>query len=161
MGTWNDRKKFWSETSRTILLACLGVLCVYFIVDPLKNETLYEAELNKERIALKSALIDNFLSKGHQYAAIAFDALNGDPSSITLYQNEAGDNYNDLVNRMSLYFSENHQIQMELLEMRSTDSLLYQCFKNKMQKNEWDPIRKKLKQQQISIAKKALSAIGF
>ena len=161
MGTWNDKTKFWSETLRIVILAGLSVIGVYYIVDPLKNKTSYKAELDKERLALKSTLIDDFLSKSHKYSAISFDALNGDAKAIDMYQNEVGDAYNNSVNRLSLYFSDNTKIQNFLIDIRSTDSLLYQCFKLNAPKVEWEPIRKKLKAQQLLVAKESLTSLGF
>src|SRR5437868_7815103 len=141
METWSDKTKFWSETIRIILLAIFGVLGVYFIVDPLKNKTSYEAELGKERLLLKATIIDNFLSKSHKYTAIAFDACNGDTASIRLFQGDDGDNYDDLLNRMSVYFRSNTELQTEIKNIMQVKSSLYGCFKRHANKDEWEPIR--------------------
>lgn len=50
MNQWSEKNKFWAETCRTIILAVLGAVAAYFIIDPIKAETYEKSELDKKSL---------------------------------------------------------------------------------------------------------------
>lgn len=159
MKIWSDSRKFWAESIRTIILAGLGVLGVYLIVEPLKNKRAYEAELDKERLSIKSKLIDQFLNSSHKFTAIASDACNGDPGAMQQYENELRDIYTNDRTRLSLYFTKDDTIQKELASIYKLDSLLHRYCKDGASVDLWEPVRSELKSRHLKLVQRAMEII--
>lgn len=154
---WTEKQKFWNETWRTATFAVLGFLLTLWIVEPFKDKSLYQAEIDREKLSIKAKVVDDFLAKSYDYTAIAYDALrnkelNGvDTLAEREFKGAKRDSYRDLTNRISVYF-ESTELNRLIFESKKTDTLLFNCYNNNSSSNIWRPLREKLKIENNNIA---------
>lgn len=156
MAKWDDSSKFVAETLRTVVFALTGGVLAYLILDPIKAKTAYQAEIDKEKLLVKTRLVNDFLNRSYMYTSVAADAYNGKEPQKTLYNGDIYDQYRDQRNRMEIYFK--GDIHAKLV----TTDLLNDSLRNNMGKlayDEWELIRKRFKEQNNDIAREALKQL--
>lgn len=162
MSKWSDARKFWSETIRTMAFAILGTIGLYCVVSRLNNQRAYEAELDKEKLSIRSSAIDQFLNESHKFTAIASDALRtGSPESIDGYENRKRDPYTQSLMKIRLFFANDSEINGMIDKINLLDRQLHNFMKVETRKKEdWEPVRQQLKAAHHKLAERVLSGLG-
>lgn len=153
---WDEKRKFMAETIRTVVFAVAGAIIAYLILDPIKAKSAYQAQIDREKLIIKTQLVNEFLNKSFMYVSIAADAYNHKEPQTTLYNGSVYDNYSDLRNRMEIYFS--GKIFNQLV---ATDKL-NDSMRNNMDKlpfDQWQVIQQRFKKQNNIIAREALNQL--
>lgn len=135
-------------------------MAAYFIIDPIKAETYEKSELDKKKLELKIELVSEFLSKSYKYTAVAYDALLRDSSAIILYENDVNDDFNEVQNRVEVFFGDRRVTQM-MVQIDTLQMQLHEAYQRNASKNDWEDIRNKLKQRNNEVAAEILKRLKF
>lgn len=94
MAEWDDSKKFWTETGRTVFLTAVGATLAFLVLKPCQEKGEYKAELATTRLSLAVDVVDDFLAAGYRYTSVAYDVCTnlspegGDLSEPLLFKRE-------------------------------------------------------------------------
>ncbi|TAK45278.1 MAG: hypothetical protein EPO27_10700 [Betaproteobacteria bacterium] len=170
MAQWDESKKFWTETARTVLLGVAGALAILWVVKPWEKDIEYRAELSKTVLAIRARVVDEFLAASYRYTALAYDACrayqkpepsNDDQTAINLFQGEAVDSFRSARNRLDVYF-ESSDLSHELLTAdRLSRELFALCRDAKTEQKIWEAKRQELRIANNSAAMTALRILDI
>lgn len=125
----HEWEKFRLETLRIVLLTSLGAGVTWLVVDPLHRRDAYAAQIEGERLRVRSAIVDNFVSSASDYTAETFDVLmKTGNEDIKAWEGELIDNYREHGSRMAVHFGP--EIDAEVKEASDLANALHKARKN-------------------------------
>jgi hypothetical protein len=164
---WSYLKTFWLETLRTAFLTGIGILATSLLLSPIQGAMTKQANASESQANaaaserdkdIRIRLVDQFLEKSYIYTAVMYEAQ-AYPSYKKRYAGSADEAYNDMKNRLRLYYS-THQAIMDSLA--KSDVLAKQIFKSidaGLPKRRWAHDRDQLKRLNNQIAVSCLQAV--
>lgn len=170
---WTDRKKFVTETFRTIILAILGTIAIFLLVKPKEVKIAYDADLEKTKLAIKAKVVDDFTSAAHRYTAEAYDACKAysktesdrsiqEKELIKKFESTLVDEYRSSMERLGLYFEDNKLITLNIQKVDKLHrDLVSHCKCDLVKKEKWEAERKELGCANLELAQIALTDIGI
>lgn len=156
MATLDDTQKFWIETARTVLLGIAGTVAAFYILKPMEKGIDYESDLDKTRLMIVSGVVDDFLKASYHYTAIAYDACGGKETVKEHFQSDAIDLYRSAENRLAVYFDDVQAVKQEFNLVQNKTKQLGELCNKGAAKDQWEPVRKELKDANNRLAVAAL-----
>lgn len=152
---WDDATKFRNETIRTLIFAVLGFWATVWIIKPSEKYFQYQTELDKKRIEIRRAVVDDFLRSSYHYTSVTYNVLNNEPDAKELeWKDNIYDNYRSDMNRLNNYFKADFKGLPAKAEILCAD--LKEHYDGKEKNCQWKECREKLKEVNTEIAKIAL-----
>jgi hypothetical protein len=156
MSEWNDRKKFWAETWRSVVLGGVGALIAILVLGNLNDEAKFKRE-NRVKA------LDNFIYKSSLYTAVAADFCSDSADDVERrFKSETVDDYHVATGALKIYFQD-QELDSKFDEAKEREKALFALCNThgqKPDKNEWEPKRQALIAANIGISQYALSKLG-
>lgn len=142
---WSDRKKFWSETSRTGLFGIFGAVIATLILG-----TFSDASRSSREIRGKA--LDEFIHASHQYASVLYNRCEGRGFDWSIYEN-----YEASKQLLNVYFERTPAIVVALDKPRRFDDELKRACdgQKSVDSNLWETTREEFMDANVYIAKLA------
>jgi len=166
MKEWSEAKKFSYESIRMLVLAILGFLATFIIVQPWENKIDEEVFLKQEYIKIKNEVITSFLKTSYVYSSsiykVLFEKGTLDDDTIAVYE-LSYNNYRVDLNRMILYFRIRESREYYALVTKSNELRykLRQIYNGEVDSKGWRLIRTEFIISNNKLAEIALKSIAF
>ncbi|MEM6686047.1 MAG: hypothetical protein AAF617_09715, partial [Bacteroidota bacterium] len=141
MKDWNEQTKFWAETLRIIILAVVGGFIAFTWLDPNERkkeyELNYEAEIDKQKLLIRTDVIDSFFKSSYMYTSILHDRLDGEDVDSDEFE-KVYDDYRSQQNLIKIYFQNIKDVDTKLSEIKALTDKLFDLRKDSLRKkSEW------------------------
>lgn len=162
---WGNRRLFWFETWRSIILGISGGFLVLLVMDPYGAKSDYQAEIDKGALEKRGEIINEFLKFSYSYTSELYNTCNGaeaDSSILDSALQPAYDNYRNSRNQLLVYFSN----KPEIYRLDSLAGLEFKCLKEyywycPKEKEHWRDHWKEGKRLNNEVSKIALTETGI
>jgi hypothetical protein len=169
MATWDESKKFWAETVRTVLLASAGAVAAVLIIKPWESDVDFTGELRKTQLTIRAQVVDDYLAASYRYTAVAYDACHAygakrrtaaDKTTIAIFEGDAVDGLRSARRRLEIYFSGLEPLKEQLAHADTLGSRLFEsCSGGGANEAAWEATRQELKSAHDKAAVTALEAL--
>lgn len=190
MTDWSERRKFWYESVRSLVIVLATAATAIWGVETWKAQQAekaarddrdykarydaksrrdnFKAEVDKTRVALKAKVVGDFLEASYRYTAVASICKRGPAAKKhpewPLYTGEYFDRYQNSRNALGVHFaSDLEELESNLNELETlTTSLGDSCLSDEARHDELNDSRRwKLRERSNALALKALRHIGM
>jgi len=163
----DERNKFIWDTVRAIIFAVGAYIATVTIIQPFEKIEKQKMLLSNESLQIQARVIDNFLSTSSLYASSIYRVMSNtsglsEAKKIEMYE-IFYINYRDEKTKISTYFKMEESKKSEALLKKSNYLAfqLWQMYLNKIDRSNWEKLRRDFKKSNQKIAQFALETVGL